>query len=60
MRTVKTVLTGGDGDAMETNQDDNDHLVTGGTLTTRPQVWVWVSKLGRQLNIEHIYLEILI
>ena len=41
MRTVKTVLTGGDGDAVETNQDDNDHLVTGGTLTTRPQFWVW-------------------
>ena len=55
MRTVKTVLTGGDGDAMETNQDDNDHLVTGGTLTTRPQVWVSVSKLGRQFNIVHIY-----
>ena len=54
MRTVKTVLTGGDGDAVETNQDDNDHLVTEGTLTTRPQVWV--SKLGRQSNIVHSYL----
>ena len=60
MRTVKTVLTGGDGDAVETNQDDNDHLVTERTLTTRPQVWVWISKLGRQLNIEHSYLEKLI
>ena len=30
MRTVKIVLTGGDGDSMVTNQDDNDHLETQG------------------------------